>query len=92
MEKDIERTGCKYAESLGMLAYKFKTPGRRNAPDRIHFTRSGVCFFIEYKNTGKKPRPGQVREANKLRGRGFDVHFVDNVKQAKEVIGRYANA
>lgn len=91
MEKDIEKAGCKHAEKLGFIVRKYKTPGRRNAPDRIHFAPGGVCFFIEYKDTGEKPRTGQVREANKLRALGFDVHFVDNVPQAKEVISQYAN-
>lgn len=89
MEKDIENTVCRYAEKLGVLQRKFKTPGRRNAPDRLFLT-NGTAFFIEFKDTGKTPRRGQVREAEKLRARGFDVWFVDNVNEGKKVIEHYA--
>ena len=89
MEKDIEKAVAEYAEKRGILQRKFKTPGRRNAPDRIFFQQPGICFFIEFKDTGKIARPGQIREAEKLRRQGFDVWFVDNIQTGKEVIDHY---
>lgn len=85
-EAKIEAAVCKYAEKSGLLQRKFKSPGRRNVPDRVFFQTPGVCFFIEFKAPGEQPRPGQVREANKLKEKGFDVHFVDSVKIGKAII------
>ncbi len=89
MEAQIEKAVSDYAEKRGLLHRKYKTPGRRNAPDRIYFGLDALTFFIEFKNTGKKPRPGQLREARVLQGFGFDVHFVDNVAEGKAVIDSY---
>ena len=89
MEKDIERAVSDYAEKHGLMQRKYKTPGRRNAPDRIYLGLGALVFFIEFKDTGKEPRAGQVREAGKLRALGFDVYFVDNVKKGKVIIDSY---
>lgn len=89
MEKDIENAVARYAVKRGLLQRKYKTPGQRNAPDRIFFQQPAVVFFIEFKDTGKKPRPGQVREAEKLREFGFDVYFVDNIEEGKKVVDSY---
>ena len=88
-ESTIETAVCKYAEKRGLLQRKFKTPGRRNAHDRIYFQQPAICFFIEFKAPGEIARPGQIREAEKLRGYGFDVWFIDNIEKGKEVIDSY---
>jgi len=93
-ESKIEDAGSKYAEKLGIMQRKYKTPGQVNAPDRIHLYK-GQVFFIEYKAPGKPARLGQVREHNKLREQGFRVHVVDNVDDAKRIIDaefKHANA
>ena len=58
------------------LSLKFVSPGRANVPDRIklfpvppeHQEIVARYFrFAEYKAPNKKPRPGQVREHDRLR-------------------------
>lgn len=88
-ESKIETAVCKYAEKAGLLQRKFKSPGRRNVPDRIFFQYPAKCFFIEFKAPGEVARPGQVREANKLAEKGFDVYFVDNVAEGRRIIDAY---
>lgn len=88
-ESAIEKTVCNYSEKQGMVQRKYKTPGMRNAPDRIFFASFGVVFFIEFKAPKKKPRKGQIREAEKLRALGQDVYFVDNVAEGKKIIDSY---
>ena len=89
MEKDIERAVCSYAESRGLLQRKFTTPGRRNAPDRIFFAPTGTVFMIEFKDTGKKPNAGQLREASIYRDFGLDVFFVDSITGGRAVVDSY---
>lgn len=88
MEKDIERAVVKYAQARGVLVYKFTSPGRRHVPDRL-FIVAGRVFFIEFKDTGAKPRPGQLREAEKIKAQGVDVYFVDDIEKGKGVINAY---
>ena len=89
-ESKIETAVSKYAETSGLLQRKFKTPGRRNAPDRLFLGPDRLVFFIEFKAEGEIARKGQVREANKLRALGFDVHFIDNIAKGKKTIDSYS--
>ena len=88
-ESKIETAVSDYATTRGLMQRKFKTPGRRNAPDRIFFQQPAIVFFIEFKAEGEIARKGQVREANKLRALGFDVHFVDDITKGKSIIDSY---
>lgn len=83
LEKDIEKKVCEYARSLGMLVYKFTSPGRSHVPDRLFITANGEVFFIEFKRKGKKPTEAQEVEIAKLRKQGATVYVVDNVKDGK---------
>ena len=91
LESKIEAHGAKYARKRGWICKKYKTPGSRSAPDRIHLRNSKV-FFIEYKKFGKKPTKLQRNEHRRLRNQGFDVHVVDNRVQAEQVIDSYGEA
>lgn len=86
LEKDIEGKVREYALKKGFLAYKFTSPNRRSVPDRLFITPTGVVFFIEFKQAGKKPTPGQAKEHETLRGHNVAVFVVDNVAQGKFVI------
>lgn len=83
LEKEIEKKVCDYAKSLGMLAYKFTSPGRMSVPDRLFITPSGKIFFIEFKRLGKKPTPAQYREHEHLRDKNVTIIVVDNVDYGK---------
>ncbi|MCK4957763.1 MAG: hypothetical protein KAT00_00145 [Planctomycetes bacterium] len=89
MEKDIERKVCDYAAKQNILSRKYRTPGRRNTPDRIFFTRKGLVFLVEFKDTGEKPRKGQIREAGVYSDFNIAVYFVDNVVAGRALIDAY---
>lgn len=86
LEKVIEEKVNKYAESKGMIQYKFVSPNRRSVPDRMYVVKGGKTFFIEFKRKGEKPTPGQEREIAKLRAQGSLVYVVDNIEQGKGII------
>nr|BDD44133.1 hypothetical protein 6 [bacterium] len=85
LEKEVERVVCDYAEAYGMLAYKFKSPSKRDVPDRL-FVNKGRVFFIEFKRPGEKPRRSQDHEFRKMRLNGAAVYVVDNIRQGKDII------
>ena len=53
-ESKLEAAGNAHAKKNGWWQRKFKSPGRRSAPDRI-YAKQGRVFFIEYKRKGEKP-------------------------------------
>lgn len=73
LEKAVEAAGVRALEKRGYDAPKYKTPGRRSAPDRIVLAGLHRCFFIEFKQAGKKATPKQLVEHEKLRRRGYLV-------------------
>lgn len=71
---------------------KYKT--RRNDPDRLCLFPVGKAIFVELKRPGEKPRPGQIREMNRLMALGFDVWVIESkpevdifVKWLKKICG-----
>lgn len=90
LESKIEKYGSDHARTKGWICKKYKTPGSRSAPDRIHLRR-GKVFFIEYKKYGKKPTKLQRKEHRRLRNQGFDVHIIDNRVDAKKIIDSYGD-
>ena len=49
LEKDIEKTVKRYAESKGWLTRKWTSPGHMFVPDQIFITPYGHVIFIEFK-------------------------------------------
>lgn len=86
----IEAYLVREMRKIGIVAHKFRTPGRRHAPDRICFKPLGVAFFVETKAPGKAPRPGQMREFARLRRLGFSVHVADTKTKVDQLIKEYA--
>ena len=65
-------------EALGGEVRAMKWIGRRHAPDVFVMLPPGKCvlnnpILIEAKAPGKRPRPGQVREHDRLRKYGVTV-------------------
>lgn len=89
-EMVIERTVCRYAETLGWLAYKFTSPSQRGVPDRM-FIKDGKVIFIEFKSTGFKPSKLQNYVINKIREHGAPVYIVDNIEQGMEIFNNFEN-
>lgn len=85
-ESTIERYLCGQVRAvLHGIAYKFKSPGRKNVPDRIVCLPGGRQHFVETKAPGKKANPGQAREHARLFGLGFSVMVLDT----KEKVDRF---
>lgn len=79
LESKIERTVCAFAEANGWLVRKIAYIGRRNAADRI-FIRDSRVVFVEFKQPDAVPRPGQVREHDRMREHGAEIHTIDNIE------------
>jgi len=86
LEKQIERSVCDYAKSIGFLVYKFTSPERAAVPDRMFITPKGKVFFCEFKREGMKPTPQQAREHDRLRGHKVAVFVVDSVDAGRLVV------
>jgi hypothetical protein len=72
------------------MALKFSSPQRRNVPDRMFVFFGGVIGFIEYKASGEVPTSGQEREMQRLRDRGCEVAWTDNIDEGRIIIDRWA--
>ena len=86
LERQIEKKVKDYARSKGWLAYKFVSPGHAFVPDDILISPTGRVIFVEFKQEGKKPTPGQAREHTRLRAQGCEVYVIDSVGMGKMLI------
>lgn len=75
-ESKLEAAGNAHAKKNGWWQRKFKSPGRRSAPDRI-YAKQGRVFFIEYKRKGEKPTELQAKEHKRMRAAGMTVYVCD---------------
>jgi hypothetical protein len=92
LEAYIEAKVCAYARAqYGFVNYKQGGHGYRNRPDRLFLGPRGRMFFIEFKQTGKKPTAGQERELQKLRVLGFKADWCDSIEQGKRIVDENAN-
>ena len=78
MEKDIESYLRQRVKAAGGLALKLVCPGFTGVPDRLILMPGARVYFAETKDTGKKPRPRQLRVHEILRGLGFRVYVPDS--------------
>ena len=77
-ERDIERKLVERVKKEGGMCLKLTSPGNSGVPDRLCLLPGGGIAFIELKAPGKKPRPLQVRQIQKIRELGFRVEVVDS--------------
>lgn len=91
-ERDIEAALVRAIKSRGGGCRKFRSPSRRNVPDRVCTLPSGIkglsglTFFVECKRPGEKPRPGQVREIARMRKEGALVYTVSTLEEVEELV------
>ena len=88
-ESSVEGRAKRYARSLGYWVRKFKSPGRRSAPDDIFKHRYGIPFFIEFKAHGKPATALQLEEHAEMRAAGLTVYVCDNFDDAKAILDRH---
>ena len=84
-EKEIERRTCRFAESQGMLQFKFTSPGIRGVPDRIFMYRQKT-FFIEFKAPGETPTKLQQHMGEKITQQEIGYFWADSLERGKEII------
>lgn len=88
-ESKIESRVSSYAETLGMLSYKFTSPSNRGVPDRIYLYK-GHAMFIEFKRTGRnKLDPLQVAVAERFAKQGFNVRVCNDEDRGKDMLRRF---
>lgn len=86
-EKHIEAALVKRVKTLGGMAEKFTSPGKRSVPDRIVTLPGGVIIFVELKATGQKPTENQQRDHARRLALGCDVRVIDSVEAANAFPG-----
>jgi hypothetical protein len=90
-ERDIEAYLVKRVKAVGGEVRKVRWIGRRGAPDRLVMLPGVICYanhgtlpaqtiWVELKAPGKLPEPHQVREHNRMRGKGHRVVVIDSLK------------
>lgn len=79
---DIEQPATEYAESRGWLIEKVVSNTRRGFPDRF-CARRGRVMLLEFKAPDKEPTEQQLKRHKELRDQGVEVHWVDNLQDAK---------
>lgn len=85
LESAIESAACKKARLRGWLVYKFVSPAQRGVPDRM-FIKKGRILWIEFKAPGEEPTSLQEIKMREMIDAGAEVHWVDNVEAALEIL------
>ena len=85
-ESVVEAYLCKQAKKLGLLPYKFSSPGRASVPDRILLAPFGYLAFVEVKAPGGVCTTAQLREHEKIRNLGQKVYVCDSFEKADEIV------
>jgi hypothetical protein len=75
-------------ERCGGLCEKFKSPGRRNVPDRLVTWPDGEMELVELKAPGKKPRTGQLRDHQRRAKCNVKVHVISTVEGVDKFLRR----
>ena len=86
LESYVELNACDEAQATGWFVEKVAWVGKRNAVDRV-FIKAGRHVWIEFKRPKAKPRIGQLRDHERLRRAGAEVHWCDNLTDARRILG-----
>jgi hypothetical protein len=86
-ESTVEKYLREQVEARGGMCEKFTSPGRRDVPDRLISWPFSDKDLAETKATGKKPRPGQLRDHARRKRIGHQVYVLDS----KEAVDWYIN-
>lgn len=84
-ERDVERRLIRLSKRAGFLIRKTAWIGHNHAPDRLIMT-PGATVWVELKAPGRKARPGQVREHERMRAAGQRVDVIDTKEGVDELI------
>lgn len=84
-ESEIESWSGKLAKKRGWWHRKFKSPGKRSAPDRV-FAKNGYVFFVEFKASGEEATDLQDDEHIEMRNYGLSVHVCDSRELFEKIL------
>lgn len=84
IEKKLEINLFKLVKKLKGYALKFFCMSFTGMPDRIILMPGGRLWFVEVKDTGKKPTPRQEFVIGWLRKLGFEVWIIDSEEKLNE--------
>ena len=84
-ESDIETYLVKRAKDRGAEVRKVKWIGRNGAPDRLVMLKNRT-IWVELKAPGKKCKPHQASEHERMRAAGQQVEVVDSFERVDEVL------
>ena len=86
LEREIEKALVRQIRNHGGIAPKLTSPNNAGMPDRLIILPPGKVCFVELKAPGKKPRPLQVRQMERLTQLGCMVRIIDHPNQIQELI------
>jgi hypothetical protein len=74
-ERDVESYFVEQVKAAGGEVRKVKWVNKRGAPDRVAMLNG--AHFVELKRPGGEPEPHQLREHERMRKHGLNVHVID---------------
>lgn len=92
LEREVEQALVRQVRTAGGIAPKLTSPNNAGMPDRLIILPQGKVCFIEVKAPGKKPRPLQLRQMDRLTNLGCMVRTLDHPNQIPELIHEIQSA
>ena len=92
LEREVEQALVHQVRTAGGIAPKLTSPNNAGMPDRLIILPQGKVCFIEVKAPGKKPRPLQLRQMDRLTNLGCMVRTLDHPNQIPELIHEIQSA
>ncbi len=86
LEKVIEKTVVRYAQSRGCIVRKLNGMGARSWPDRMFLGPHGRVLFIEFKREGGEATKLQHHFHTQMSILGHLVAVIDDVEVGKALI------
>jgi len=87
LEKSIEKACKRWAQQRGWWVAKFKSPGKRSAPDDV-FAKYGRHPYVEFKAEDEVATENQELYHAEMRKAGLEVYVIDSVEDFKALFLR----
>lgn len=88
-ESKIERELVDELARIGVVAYKFVSPGRVGVPDRLCVGLYPNIFFVEVKQPGESLKPWQKRRRAELEAMGYKVWKCESASDIVAIVVHY---
>lgn len=84
LESELKRRGTKLLESWNWIVIHLIQTNTNGIPDTL-ILRNDTCYFIEWKQPGKKPEELQLYRIRKLHEQGFKTFVVTDLKELQQL-------